>query len=166
MICYLIGRILLVEAALMLLPLVTALLYGEAAMPFLAAMAGLTVVGLALSRKKPDRATLYARDGFAVVALVWLLMSAFGALPLVLSGDIPNFVNAFFETVSGFTTTGATILTEVETLSRSGLLWRSFTLLPAAVPCICCGQRHPAPLWANWSAGCATPPAFCTVSIW
>ena len=127
MICYLIGRILLVEAALMLLPLVTALLYGEAAMPFLAAMAGLTVVGLALSRKKPDRATLYARDGFAVVALVWLLMSAFGALPLVLSGDIPNFVNAFFETVSGFTTTGATILTEVETLSRSGLLWRSFT---------------------------------------
>ena len=127
MICYLIGRILLVEAALMLLPLVTALLCSEATQPFLVAMAGLVAVGLALSRKKPDRATLYARDGFAVVALVWLLMSAFGALPLMLSGDIPFFVDAFFETVSGFTTTGATILTEVETLSRSGLLWRSFT---------------------------------------
>ena len=127
MICYLIGRILLVEAALMLLPLGTALIYGEPLLPFLVAMAGLAVTGLLLSRQKPGKGTLYARDGFAVVALVWLLMSAFGALPLMLSGDIPNFVDAFFETVSGFTTTGATILTEVETLSRSGLLWRSFT---------------------------------------
>ncbi len=127
MICFLIGRILLIEAGLMLLPVIVALIYGESPVPFLAAIAGLAAVGAALSRRKPRQSTLYARDGFAVVALVWLLMSAFGALPLVLSGDIPSFVNAFFETVSGFTTTGATILTEVETLSRSGLFWRSFT---------------------------------------
>ena len=73
MICYLIGRILLVEAALMLLPLSTALIYSESPLPFLVAMAGLAVTGLLLSRQKPGKGTLYARDGFAVVALVWLL---------------------------------------------------------------------------------------------
>ena len=127
MICYLIGRILLVEAGLMLLPLGVALIYGESTVPFLAAMAGLVATGAVLSRRKPQQSTLYARDGFAVVALVWLLMSAFGAIPFVLSGDIPFFVDAFFETVSGFTTTGASILTAVEPLSRSCLFWRSFT---------------------------------------
>lgn len=126
MISYVISRIFWMEAVLMTLPLGTALAYGEATIPFLAAMLALTAAGLLLGRK-PKQTALYARDGFAVVALAWLGMSVFGALPFVISGDIPNFVNAFFETVSGFTTTGATILTEVETLSRSGLFWRSFT---------------------------------------
>ena len=127
MIGFLLGRILMVEAGLLALPLLTALLYGEPLMPWLATMLVLTAIGWGLSLRKPERTALYAKDGFAAVALVWLLMSAFGALPFVLSGDIPNYIDAFFETVSGFTTTGASILTAVEPLSRGGLLWRSFT---------------------------------------
>ena len=127
MIGFLLGRILMVEAGLLALPLLTALLYGEPLMPWLATMLVLAAIGGVLSLRKPERTALYAKDGFAAVALVWLLMSAFGALPFVLSGDIPNYIDAFFETVSGFTTTGASILTAVEPLSRGGLLWRSFT---------------------------------------
>ena len=127
MIGFLLGRILMVEAGLLALPLLTALLYGEPLMPWLATMLVLAAIGGALSLRKPERTALYAKDGFAAVALVWLLMSAFGALPFVLSGDIPNYIDAFFETVSGFTTTGASILTAVEPLSRGGLFWRSFT---------------------------------------
>jgi len=127
MIGYVIGRILLTEAALLVLPAVTALAYGESLRPFLLTALLLVAVGLVIGRKKPARTALYARDGFAVVALAWLLMSAFGAFPFVISGDIPFYVDAFFETVSGFTTTGASILTAVEPLSYSGLFWRSFT---------------------------------------
>ena len=127
MIGYVISRILLTEAALMALPVATAILYRETPAPFLLAAAALAVLGLALGLRRPQRTNLYARDGFAVVALAWLLMSAFGAMPFVLSGDIPGYVDAFFETVSGFTTTGATILTDVEQMSQSGLMWRSFT---------------------------------------
>lgn len=126
MIGFVISRILWTEAALMLLPVLVALLYGESAIPFLASIAALALTGLALCRR-PRQTALYARDGFAVVALAWVGMSLFGAIPFVISGDIPHFINAFFETVSGFTTTGATILTEVESLTRSGLFWRSFT---------------------------------------
>ena len=127
MIGYVIGRILVTEAALLALPAVTALTYGESLRPFLLTALLLVAVGLVMGRKKPARTALYARDGFAVVALAWLLMSAFGALPFVLSGDIPFYVDAFFETVSGFTTTGASILTEIEPLHRGILFWRSFT---------------------------------------
>ena len=127
MIGYVIGRILLTEAALLVLPAVTALAYGESLRPFLLTALLLVAVGLVMGRKKPVRTALYARDGFAVVALAWLLMSAFGALPFVISGDIPFYVDAFFETVSGFTTTGASILTEIEPLHRGILFWRSFT---------------------------------------
>ena len=127
MICFVIGRILLTEAALLMLPMAVALGYGEAAAPFLIPALLLAVIGLALGLKAPKRSNLYARDGFAVVALAWVLMSVFGALPFVISGDIPSFVDAFFETVSGFTTTGSSILTEIEPLSRGGLFWRSFT---------------------------------------
>ena len=127
MIGFVLGRILLTEAGLLVLPLVTALLYGESLLPWLVTMGLLVLWGGLLSRRRPERTALYARDGFAAVALAWILMSAFGALPFVLSGDIPHYVDAFFETVSGFTTTGASILTDVEALSRSGLLWRSFT---------------------------------------
>ena len=127
MIGYVLGRILLTEAALMVLPLLVAVLYGEAAMPFLVPIAALAVTGLLLGVRKPKRTAMYAREGFVVVSLAWTVMSAYGALPFVLSGDIPHFVDAFFETVSGFTTTGATILTAVEPLTRGGLFWRSLT---------------------------------------
>lgn len=127
MIGFVIGRILLTEAALLMLPMTAAALYGEPLQPFLAPALALLLTGAALGLRRPRQTALYARDGFAVVALAWLLMSAFGALPFVLSGDIPGYVDAFFETVSGFTTTGSTILTEVEHLTRSGLFWRSFT---------------------------------------
>ena len=127
MIGFVIGRILMTEAALLLLPMLVAVIYGESAIPFLLPFFLLTVCGLILGVKKPQRTALYARDGLAVVALAWISMSAFGALPFVISGDIPNFVDAFFETVSGFTTTGASILTAVEPLGRGVLFWRSFT---------------------------------------
>ena len=127
MIGFVIGRILVTEAALLALPLIVALLYGEAADPFLIPMALLVLIGLLLGVRRPARTALYARDGLAIVALAWIAVSAFGALPFVISGDIPFYVDAFFETVSGFTTTGASILTEVESLSRGGLFWRSFT---------------------------------------
>ena len=127
MICFVIGRILLTEAALLMLPMAVALVYGEAAIPFLIPALLTALIGLVLGLRAPKRSNLYARDGFAVVALAWVLMSVFGALPFVISGDIPNFVDAFFETVSGFTTTGASILTEIEPLGRGVLFWRSFT---------------------------------------
>jgi len=126
MIGFVIGRILWTEAALLLPPMLTALLYGEPGLPYLLPALLLLLAGLFL-RRRPQHTALYARDGFAVVALAWLLMSAFGALPFVASGSIPSFVDAFFETVSGFTTTGATILTEVESLPKGILFWRSFT---------------------------------------
>ena len=127
MIGFVIGRILLSEAALMALPMLVALLYGESVLPFLLPILVLVLLGGALGLPRPKRTALYARDGFAVVALAWILVSAFGAVPFVLSGDIPSMVDAFFETVSGFTTTGSSILREVESLTRSGLFWRSFT---------------------------------------
>ena len=127
MIAYVIGRSLLIEAVLLVLPLITAVIYGESIVPFLIPIVLLVAVGLITGMKKPKNASLFARDGLAVVALVWVFMSAFGALPFVISGDIPNYIDAFFETVSGFTTTGSTILTNVEALTYSGLFWRSFT---------------------------------------
>lgn len=127
MIAVVMSRILLTEAALMLLPLLVAILYGESILPFLIPAALLLVIGLILRSVRPGQTSLFARDGLAVVALAWIAMSAFGALPFCISGDIPHFVDAFFETVSGFTTTGASILTEVESLTYSGLFWRSFT---------------------------------------
>ena len=127
MIAYIIGRILLTEAALLVLPLLVTVLYGESPVPFLIPILLLALCGGAMGWKKPKSTALYARDGLAVVALAWICMSLFGALPFVLSGDIPNYVDAFFETVSGFSTTGSSILTEIEPLSRGGLFWRSFT---------------------------------------
>ena len=127
MIGFVIGRILLVEAALMAVPALVAAVYREPVEPFLAPIALLVLAGVLLSFRSPKRTYLYARDGLAVVSLAWIVMSLFGALPFVLSGDIPSYVDAIFETVSGFTTTGSTILTEVERLSQGGLFWRSFT---------------------------------------
>lgn len=128
MIGFVLGRILMVEGVLLLLPMTVALYYGESMLPFFLPALLVAVVGLIFSgRHLPQRTALYARDGFAVVALAWVFLSLFGAMPFVLSGDIPSYVDAIFETVSGFTTTGASILTEVESLTRGVLFWRSFT---------------------------------------
>ena len=117
------------EAALLLLPLLVALIYRERCVWSLAASAAIALaLGWVLRRFcKPDNHLIYAREGFVSVAMTWLAMSAVGALPFFLSGEIPSYIDAFFETVSGFTTTGASILANVEIMSRGLLFWRSFT---------------------------------------
>ena len=127
MICRVLGFILVCEAALLILPTVAGLCYGESVTHFLITIALSGLLGFLLTRIKPYSDVIYAKDGFVVVSLGWVLMSLIGALPFVLSGDIPNYINALFETVSGFTTTGASILEDVEGLSRGCMFWRSFT---------------------------------------
>ena len=128
MIARVLGLVLLILAALLLLPLLTALVYGESAAPFALTIGVAVVVGAVLTFGfKPESTELYAKEGFAVVGLSWVVMSLLGAVPFVLSGDIPNYLDAVFETASGLTTTGASILTDVESLSRSGMFWRCFT---------------------------------------
>ena len=128
MLGYLLGLILSTEAALLLAPSLVALIYTEPVWPFLITMAILLLVAVPLVLQRPKNTRIYAKEGFVCVALGWILLSAFGALPFVLSGAIPHYVDAFFETVSGFTTTGASILQAVEGLGQSVLFWRSFTL--------------------------------------
>ena len=128
MISYTIGRILLVEAALLILPAIVSIVYADGVLAsFAITIAALTVAGVIAARKKPENANIYSKEGYVIVAFTWILMSLFGALPFTISGHIPNFIDAFFETVSGFTTTGSTILTNVEALPKSLLFWRSFT---------------------------------------
>ena len=129
MVYYLIGRILLLEGGLLLLPLAVSLYYLDGGqIPFLITIALCESLGLLLCRIfRTDNTVFFAKEGFLVTALAWLSVSVLGALPFILSGDIPNFVDAFFETVSGFTTTGASILRDVEAMRRSMLFWRSFT---------------------------------------
>jgi trk system potassium uptake protein TrkH len=128
MVRYILGFILQIEAVLLLLPTAVSLYYGDAGVRPLFLTAMLTaLIGYALRARKPQNQVIYAREGFAVVTLSWLLLSAMGALPFWLSGEIPIYVDAFFETVSGFTTTGASILPAVEGMSKSLLFWRSFT---------------------------------------
>lgn len=129
MIFYTVGHIALAESALLLLPALIALIYLEKSGVFFLLTAALSVaVGLIfITAFKPKSRLIYAKEGFAIVAYAWLLMSAVGALPFTLSGAIPSYIDAFFETVSGFTTTGASILTDVEALDRCMLFWRSFT---------------------------------------
>ena len=124
------GKITVSEAGLMLLPLLVSLIYREwtASLSFLAAIALALVVGFSLYFScRTKNKLIFAKEGFIIVAGAWLIMSAIGAIPFVLSGDIPSYIDAFFETVSGFTTTGASVLTDVESLSRGALFWRSFT---------------------------------------
>ena len=123
------GWILLFEAVFLLVPTVAALAFREEVLAaFLWSMLVCVSVGLLLiSTFKPRSTTLRARDGFVIVSLSWIVMSLFGALPFWVSQQIPQFIDALFETVSGFTTTGASILSSVEALPRSMLLWRSFT---------------------------------------
>lgn len=129
MIKYTLGWLLAFETGFFLVPLVTALAYKEEeTLSVLISMAITAVAAAALLFVgKPKTKRLYARDGFAIVALSWIFLSIFGALPFVISGAIPNYIDALFETASGFSTTGASILTEVESLPKSLLMWRSFT---------------------------------------
>lgn len=127
MIRYILGRMLSMEALLLLLPALVSLIYREkSGFAFLIVAALLVIIAAAIGRKPRD-SMIYAKEGFVIVALAWILWSAFGALPFVLSGEIPSFVDAFFETVSGFTTTGSTILTDIEALSKGMNFWRCQT---------------------------------------
>ena len=127
MISKILGRVMGVEAALMLGPIITAAVYGESAVSFLLTMLIAGVLAVVLTLPKLKHTDIYAREGFVSVALSWLLMSLVGALPFVFSGEIPSYVDAFFEIVSGFTTTGASIILNVEEMSSSALLWRSLS---------------------------------------
>lgn len=122
------GRVLLIEAGLLAAPAAVAALYRESPMPFLITiLAVLAAAGLLLLAGRGAEGGYGAREGFASVALSWIVMSLFGAIPFVLSGAMPNYIDALFEAVSGFTTTGASVLAEVEHLPRGVLFWRSFS---------------------------------------
>ena len=128
MIRYTLGWLLLFEGAFLILPLITAAIYWEVAFfAFLVATVISAGLGVLLTRWKPRSSTLYAKDGFVIVSLSWILLSLCGALPFLFTGVTSSFVDALFESASGFTTTGASIFAEVEWLPKSILMWRSFT---------------------------------------
>ena len=130
MIFYMIGKIITLEAVLLMLPLLVSLCYQEmnCVSAFSITIIISTAVGIAMSLIfKPSNKVIYAREGFVIVTFAWIFLSLLGCLPFILSGEIPDFFDAFFETVSGLTTTGASILRDVEALSHGTLFWRSFT---------------------------------------
>ena len=127
-IIYIIGYILEIEAAFMALPLVTSIIYRETSgYAFLITIILCLALGIPMTYKKSSKKAFYTKEGFVTVALSWIVLSIMGAVPFVISGSIPHPVDALFETVSGFTTTGASILTDVEALPHCILIWRSFT---------------------------------------
>ena len=124
------GQIVKVSALMLLLPLIVSIIYLEwmNVLAFGIAIATALALGFSLTILfKPQNKTIYAKEGFVIVALSWIALSLIGAMPFVICGDIPNYIDALFETVSGFTTTGASILQNVETMSRGMQFWRSFT---------------------------------------
>ena len=129
MVRYVLFRLLRVMGWLMILPLIVALIYKEydSAFSFLALAVISNVAGILGSLKKPKNRVIYAKEGFAITAVAWLVMSAIGAIPFVITGTIPNYIDALFETVSGFTTTGGSILTSVGFIEKSVQFWRTFT---------------------------------------
>ena len=131
-VCYLVGKILQVEALLLLLPLFVSLIYREAfyqQVSYALTIAILVVVGTICTFAKPAQMKIMPRDGIVTVALSWILLSFFGSLPFVFTGEIPNIADAFFETASGFTTTGSSVLSDLSILRHSSLFWHSFTHL-------------------------------------
>ena len=127
-ISHILGWVLVIESAFLLLPFLIGLLYGEsAAFAFLISALLCGGIGTPLVLKKPKNSVFFVKEGFVTVALSWITLSILGALPFVFSREIPNFTDAMFETVSGFTTTGSSILSDVEALSHASLFWRSFT---------------------------------------
>ncbi|MDO5099963.1 MAG: TrkH family potassium uptake protein [Eubacteriales bacterium] len=128
MILHIIGRLLQIEALLLLLPMLIGLGYGDDSVAaFMLTILVSLVLGSLLTLKKPKNTMIFVRDGFIATALSWLALSLIGALPFIISGYIPNPTDAIFEVVSGFTTTGSSILTDVEALPHGLLFWRSFT---------------------------------------
>ena len=124
------GKTLLIEAVLLLCPMLVGVIYQENNfISFLIPILSLIAVGTPLLFIKSKDNSLYAKEGFVIVALSWIILSLFGALPFVISGEIPNYIDAFFETVSGFTTTGASILSgqALESMSKGMMFWRLFT---------------------------------------
>lgn len=128
MIFKMVGIIALVEAGLLIIPLIIGLALGEnTVLAFIVTILSLIAFGILLILQKPESKKIYAKEGFIIVALSWIIVAVFGALPFYISGAIPHFIDSLFETVSGFTTTGATILSNVEIIPKSLLFWRSFT---------------------------------------
>ena len=124
------GKIMILEAILMIAPLVVSLIYKESLrnnIAFIIPIIILTIIGFSLQSLKPKRNDLYQKEGFALTALVWIIMTLFGAIPFVINGDIPNYIDACFEIMSGFTTTGASIVEDITALSQSTLFSRSFS---------------------------------------
>lgn len=129
MVGYVLGMLLMFEGIFMAAPILTAAIYGESELSVFIGVA-LFCIGIGILTSKlcrPKTKTMFAREGYLIVAFSWILLSICGALPFVISGAIPSFIDALFESVSGFTTTGATILGDVESLPKSILMWRSFT---------------------------------------
>lgn len=149
-----IGQIIKLEAVLLVLPLAVSIIYRErCALSFLITALAALFVGFAVTLiSKPGNRLIYAKEGFVIVALAWLALSAIGAVPFVLSGEVRSYADAFFETVSGFTTTGASVLTDVEGMSHGLLFWRSFThwvggmgvlvFITAIIPSVCDRSIH------------------------
>ena len=129
MIRVILGHVLKIEALFMLLPCIVSLIYGERQGYTYLIVAGFcALVGVLMSLiKKPKDTALYLKEGCVATALSWILLSLFGALPFWITGEIPSYIDSLFETISGFTTTGASILNDVEALSYTSLFWRSFT---------------------------------------
>lgn len=124
------GKIMILEGILMLAPLSVSLIYKESfthVLAFLIPIAVLVLLGFLMQIPKPERNQLYQKEGFALTAMVWIVMALFGAIPFVINGDIPNYADACFEIMSGFTTTGSSIITDITAMSRSTLFWRSFS---------------------------------------
>lgn len=125
---YILGWVLNFEGAFMLLPCIVALIYRESSgWSFLICSIVAGLLGLFMTRHKPKNSVFYAREGFVATSLSWLILSFVGAVPFWFSGEIPTYTDALFETISGFTTTGSSILTNVEALSKCMLFWRSFS---------------------------------------
>ena len=128
MIAYVMGMIILIEAAFLLLPALVALIYAEqSGLWFLAAALGAAMAGVGLTRLKPINRSMYVKEGFVITALAWIVISLVGAVPFTLSGQIPSYLDAVFETVSGFTTTGASLVPNVEELDNCMNFWRCLT---------------------------------------
>lgn len=124
------GKIMILEAILMFAPLLVSFIYKETLIykiSFLVPIVSLVVIGFLLQIPKPERTNLYQKEGFALTALVWVVMTLFGAIPFVINGDIPNYIDAWFEIMSGFTTTGSSIIDDITKVSHSSLFWRSFS---------------------------------------
>ncbi|MBQ5833978.1 MAG: TrkH family potassium uptake protein [Clostridia bacterium] len=124
------GKIMVLEAILMIAPLAVAFIYKEGLKNILAfaiPIVALAALGILLQIPKPNRDTLYQKEGFALTALVWVVMTLAGAVPLVINGDVPNYIDAWFEIMSGFTTTGSSVITDITAISHSTLFWRSFS---------------------------------------